>query len=126
MADDDGRLEQWSGKTIMVVCAHQDDEIQLTGTMAMLIRNGNRILIVYYTNGNKGTQDLEMTSERLARIRKAEAEAANGLVGIPREDLIFLGHDDGELEYVPRKELCGQVARLIRMYRPEGQKHSRH
>jgi len=119
MAAEDERLEEWAGKTIMVFCAHQDDEIQLTGTMALLKKNGNRVIIVYYTNGNKGTQDPEMTSELLARIRKREAETANGLIGIPAADLIFLGHDDGELEYVPRKELCGQVARLIRMHRPD-------
>ncbi len=119
MAVNEERLEDWQGKTIMVFCAHEDDEIQLTGTMALLKKNGNRVLIVYYTNGNKGTHDLEMTSEHLARIRKKEAETANAFIGIPPEDLIFLGHDDGELEYVPKKELCGQVARLIRMHRPD-------
>lgn len=119
MQPNEDRIENWTGKTIMVFCAHQDDEIQITGTMALLVKNGNRVIIVYYTNGNKGTQDLDMTSERLARIRKKEAETANGLIGIPPEDLIFMGHDDGELEYVPKKELCGQAARLIRMHRPD-------
>ena len=60
-----------------------------------------------------------MTSEGLARIRKKEAETANALLGIPPDDLIFLGHDDGELEYVPKKMLCGQAARLIRLHRPD-------
>ena len=31
--------------------------------------------IVIYTNDNKGSFDLEMTSERLARIRKAGPDA---------------------------------------------------
>src|SRR5207244_1584381 len=62
--------------------------------------------------------DQDMASERLARIRKAEEEASCAVLGIPKENVIWLGHDDGELEYVPPKMLCGQVAKIIRQYRP--------
>src|SRR5262245_17262120 len=71
------RIEQWRGKTVMVFTPHPDDDVfGCGGTLALLARNGNKIVVVIYTNDNKGSFDLEMTSERLARIRKAEEEAA--------------------------------------------------
>jgi LmbE family N-acetylglucosaminyl deacetylase len=104
----------------MIVTPHPDDDIFGCGaTMAMLAKNKNRVIVVIYTNDDKGSFDLEMTSERLARIRKAEEEAALEVLGIPKDNAIWLGYDDGELEYAPPKELCGQVARLIRKYRPD-------
>lgn len=114
------RIEEMRGKTVMVFTPHPDDDLfGCGGTLARMARNGNRIIIVIYTNDNKGSFDLEMTSERLARIRKAEEEAAMETLGIPKQNIIWLGYDDGELEYAPQKLLCGQATRLIRQYRPD-------
>ncbi len=116
----DERVENWKGKTVMVFTPHPDDDLfGCGGTLALLARNQNKIIIVIYTNDNKGSFDLEMTSERLARIRKAEEEAAMGTLGIPKENLIWLGYNDGELEYAEPKALCGQATKLIRQYRPD-------
>jgi len=119
MSEHDNRLETWTGKTIMVFCAHPDDDTMCSGTLAKLTQNGNSVLMVFYTNGNKGSHDLTMTSERLAAIRKEEEEAACKVVGIPPENIIWLGYDDGELEYADKRALAGKVARLIRLYRPD-------
>lgn len=114
------RLEEWRGRTVLVFTPHPDDDLfGAGGTLALLARNGNRIFIVIYTNDNKGSFDLEMTSERLARIRKAEEESAMGLLGIPRENIFWMGYDDGELEYAEPKMLCGRAARYIRQLRPD-------
>ncbi|MFN0087649.1 MAG: PIG-L deacetylase family protein [Blastocatellia bacterium] len=114
------RIEEWRGKTIMVFTPHPDDDLfGCGGTLSLLAGNGNKIIIVLYTNDNKGSFDLEMTSERLARIRKAEEEAAMGVLGIPKENLHWMGYDDGELEYAEPKALCGQAAKLIRRHRPD-------
>jgi LmbE family N-acetylglucosaminyl deacetylase len=114
------RIEAWTGKTIMVVTPHPDDDLfGCGGTLALLAKNKNTIIVIIYTNDNKGSYDLEMTSERLARIRKAEEEAACESLGIPKANILWLGYDDGELEYAPPKQLCGQVTRLIRKYRPD-------
>ena len=112
-------IEDWSGKTIMYFSPHPDDEISSSGTLAKLARNGNTIYVVLYTNGNKGSHDMEMSSERLAAIRRQEDFAANGIVGIPEENIFFLGYDDGMLEYVPEKELCEKACWFIRKYRPD-------
>jgi LmbE family N-acetylglucosaminyl deacetylase len=111
-------VDDWRGKTVMVFCPHPDDDLASAGTMAKLVANGNKVYIVMYTTGNKGSRDLEMTSERLAGIRKQEDIAANKVIGIPPENIIWLGYDDGMLEYVPQKELVEKVCWLIRKYRP--------
>ena len=112
-------INDWRGKTVMWIGAHPDDEVGCSGTFAKLIKNGNTVYIVHLTSGNKGSRDLEMTSERLARIRKKEDIEANGIIGIPEENIIFLGYDDGMLEYVPEKELAERICRIIRKYRPD-------
>jgi LmbE family N-acetylglucosaminyl deacetylase len=114
------RLEEWRGRTVLVFTPHPDDDLfGAGGTLSLLARNGNRVYIVIYTNDNKGSFDLEMTSERLARIRKAEEESAMGLLGIPKENIFWMGYDDGELEYAEPKMLCGRATRYIRQIRPD-------
>lgn len=112
-------INDWRGKTVMFIGAHPDDEVSCSGTFAKLIKNGNTVYLVHLTSGNKGSRDLEMTSERLAKIRKKEDIEANGIIGIPEENIFFLGYDDGMLEYVPEKELCEKLCRLVRKYRPD-------
>ncbi len=113
------RLESYRNKTVLVFSPHPDDDsFAVGGTLALLARN-NRVIIAIYTNDNKGSLDQEMASERLARIRKAEEEAACAVLGIPGSNIVWMGRDDGELEYVPPKELCGQATRIIRQYRPD-------
>jgi len=114
-------ITKWKNKTIMWVGPHQDDEHSCLGTLSLLKANGNKIVMVWYTTGNKGSRDLDMTSEKLAQIRKFESEKACEEMGLtPREDtFIWLGYDDGMLEYVPEKELAEKVCRLIRLYHPD-------
>src|SRR5262245_65536429 len=98
----------------MVFTPHPDDDVfGCGGTLALLAKNGNKIIIVIYTNDNKGSFDLEMTSERLARIRKAEEEAAMEVLGIQKENIYWIGYDDGELEYDETHELCEQARKRV-------------
>lgn len=114
------RLENYTNKTVLVFTPHPDDDtFAVGGTMALLARQKNRVIVVIYTNDNKGSYDQDMTSEKLARIRKAEEEASCAVLGIPKDNIIWLGHNDGELEYVPPKMLCGQATKIIRQYRPD-------
>lgn len=114
-------ITKWKNKTIMWVGPHQDDESGCMGTLSLLKANGNKIIMVWYTTGNKGSRDLEMTSERLAMIRKVESEKALGEMGItPQNDtFIWLGYNDGLLEYVPALELVEKMCKIIRQFRPD-------
>jgi LmbE family N-acetylglucosaminyl deacetylase len=113
-------IESWTGKTVMLFSPHPDDDtLCCGGTLAMLAKQRNRVLLVLYTNGNKGSRDLEMTADRLAAIRTDEETAAAQALGIPKENIVWLAYDDGELEYVPQQPLLRQVVHLIRKYRPD-------
>ena len=64
------RVEEWTGKTILVVTPHPDDETFTSGgTLAKLVANGNDIHIVIYTSDNAGSTDPTMTHDRLKAIR---------------------------------------------------------
>lgn len=116
----DDRIETWHGKKVMIFTPHPDDELfGMGGTLTKLAANGNEITIVIFTNDNKGSKDTEMTSEGLARIRRAEEEASCAIMGVPKEKLIWLGYEDGDLEYANPQVLRGQLARLMKMVRPD-------
>jgi LmbE family N-acetylglucosaminyl deacetylase len=114
------RVENWNGKTILVFTPHPDDDtFSMGGTLARLAEGKNKIVIVIYTNDNRGSKDLEMTREWLARIRRAEEEDACKVLGIISESLIWLGYEDGDLEYADPQRLRGEVCRLIKKVRPD-------
>lgn len=114
------RIENWKGKTVMVVTPHPDDDMfGCGGTLIKLARNGNKIIIVIYTSDNAGSEDETMTKEKLAAIRHREEESSCAAMGIPKENIVWFNYDDGMLEYVDKRELTKQVAREIRKYKPD-------
>jgi LmbE family N-acetylglucosaminyl deacetylase len=114
------RLESVQNKTILLFTPHPDDDVfGAGGTIALLNRNHNKIHIVVYTNDDKGSYDPEMTSQRLARIRRAEQEASEGLLGTPKENIQWMGYDDGMLEYAPQPKLTEEATAIIRRIRPD-------
>jgi LmbE family N-acetylglucosaminyl deacetylase len=114
------RLEDLQGKTVLLFTPHPDDDVFAAGgTIALLNRNHNKVVIVLYTNDDKGSYDLEMTSQRLARIRKAEEEASEAVLGTPKGNLLWMGYDDGMLEYAPQPKLVEEATAIIRRFRPD-------
>jgi len=112
-------VEKWTGKTIMLIGAHADDDAMSHGTLAMLQKRGNQIYIVTLTTGNVGTQDPSLSRTQLAQIRRQEELAALAELGIPGEHYINLGYDDGLLEFEDRKAVVERLVRLIRSIRPD-------
>ena len=112
-------VEKWTGKTVMLVGAHADDDAMSHGTLAMLQKRGNQIYIVTLTTGNVGTQDPSLSRTQLAQIRRQEELAALAELGIPGEHYINLGYDDGLLEFEDRKAVLERLVRLIRSIRPD-------
>ena len=115
----DGTLESMTGKTVLVFTPHPDDELfGAGGTIALLNQHHNKVFVVIYTNDDKGSYDPEMSSQRLARIRKAEEEAAETVLGTPKEIILWMGYDDGMLEYAPQPKLVEEATAIIRRIRP--------
>ena len=100
----------------MVVTPHPDDaEFGIAGTVARWVKEGNDVVYVVCTNGDKGTNDINMRPEVLAQIREKEQLKAARVLGV--REVIFLRHPDQGLE--DTYEFRKQLVRLIRMYRPD-------
>ena len=100
---------------MLVFSPHPDDDMfTCAGTLARLADNGNNVHVVVYSSGNAGSRDPSMTGERLAKIRRGEEERALGILGVPEENLIWMGYDDGMMEYVDARELTRAAAAEIR------------
>jgi len=114
------RLENLQNKTVLLFTPHPDDDVfGAGGTIALLNRNHNKVYIVVYTNDDKGSYDPEMNSQRLAQIRRAEQEASEGMLGTPKENILWMGYDDGMLEYAPQPKLTEEATAIIRRIRPD-------
>lgn len=103
-------------RKVMVVTAHPDDsEFGCAGTVALWTSQGTEVTYVICTNGDKGSSDRSMTSERLAVIREREQRRAAETLGV--KNVVFLGFRDGSLEddHLRREA----IVRQIRRYRPE-------
>ena len=101
---------------VMVITAHPDDsEFGAGGTVARLVKEGREVSYVIATNGDKGSGDRTMTSDRLATIRAEEQRNAARTLGVAR--VVFLGYPDGELE--DTRALRLDVTREIRRWRPD-------
>jgi LmbE family N-acetylglucosaminyl deacetylase len=111
--------EKWTGKTIMLIGAHADDDALSHGTLALLQAHGNQVYIVTLTTGNVGTQDPKLSRTQLAEIRRLEEIAALKELGIPADHYINLGYDDGLLEFEDRKAVVESLVRWIRKLRPD-------
>lgn len=112
MADSE-RAEPYS--RAMVIMAHADDaEWTCAATMAKLCAEGWEVTLVLCTDGSKGSDDPEMTPEKLAQIRADEQRESARILGL--KDVVFLGYPDSYLE--PTLQLRKDLAREIRRHRP--------
>ena len=100
----------------MAIYAHPDDaEFGLAGTMAKWAKAGVEITYCMITNGASGSDDPNMTRDRLRETRYAEQRAAAKILGV--KNCVFLGYEDGYL--YPTLEVRRDVARQIRIHRPD-------
>lgn len=102
-------------KRALVVAAHPDDsEFGVAGTAALWARDGWEMYYLICTDGSKGSEDPQMTPDKLVPIRREEQRAAAAVLGV--KGVFFLDYVDGELAYTP--EFARDVVRAIRTIRP--------
>ncbi len=94
-------------ESILIFCAHQDDDTAHPGMIRAAVENHISIHFVYLTGGDAGGCDrFYMHSCDAARamdfgeVRMEEARASLGHLGVPREAISFLGLPDGGLEQI--------------------------
>ena len=105
-----------SGRTLLGVWAHPDDEAYLSaGLMAEFRRNGDRVVVVTATLGERGTSDpLAWPPERLAPLRREELRQSLAAVGV--DELHVLGLPDGECDQL---DATDAIADFITVVRPD-------
>lgn len=108
-------FDQFIGPVLCVAAHPEDIEIHAGGTVARLVQAGVEVSYVLCTSGNRGTADPAMTMAEIGARREAEQRQAVAILGI--DDITFLRHDDGDLQYVAR-DLRVEIVRLIRQKRP--------
>lgn len=91
-------------KSILIFCAHQDDEMAHAGIIRAAVENHIPIHVVYFTGGDAGSCDRYYQhscdpAEALdfGALRMEEARAALAHLGLPRDNIHFLGLPDGGL-----------------------------
>ncbi|MGZ6793534.1 MAG: PIG-L deacetylase family protein [Mycobacteriales bacterium] len=85
-----------TGRTVLVLHAHPDDEAVFTGaTVRRLADRGARVVLVTATSGELGTPKVPLRGRTLAQVRQAELERSAELLGVAR--LVLLGRRDSGL-----------------------------
>ena len=89
-------------KSILVFCAHEDDEGAHHGIIRAAVENRIPIHFVYFTSGDAGSCDRyyqhfcgPAEALNFGALRMDEARAALGHLGVSRGDIYFLGLPDG-------------------------------
>ncbi len=78
----------------LVISPHPDDDVLIaSGVIRRMIQNGQTVRIVYLTNGDHRSITEGFT-------RQVEAVSAAQRLGVPEQNLIFLGYPDGHLKTV--------------------------
>jgi LmbE family N-acetylglucosaminyl deacetylase len=105
--------------TILSVWAHPDDEsYACAGIMATAVENGQKVICVTATKGEKGVQDAKRwPPERLAEIRAEEMEEALDILGV--QEHFWLGYKDGACKQVTFQEGAAKIRKFIDRYKPE-------
>ena len=119
--------EKWDWRTdsvlakgptrIAVIAAHPDDpDHGCAGTCAVWSDQGHHVTYVIVTNGDKGSDDVHLSSADLVATREREQRAAAEILGL-KGGVEFLGKDDGMV--VPNLELRRDLVRVIRKLKPD-------
>lgn len=98
--------------SVVVSAAHHDDiEFGVAGSVARWIRDeGAAVTYVIVTDGGSGSNNPDLSRQRIIDIRRAEQLAAAAKVGV--SDVRFLNYPDGALQ--ASMELRRDLTRIIR------------
>ena len=99
----------------LMILPHPDDaDLGIGGTVAVWTGEGKKVVYIVCTSGEKGTDNPNMKSLDLARMREKEQVTAAEKLGV--KDIVFLHYQDQMMEDTPafRK----QLVTIIRTYRP--------
>ena len=99
---------------VLVICAHPDDEtLGLGGTIAKLSKNGDKIKVLVFTEGESGAENV---SKNQIKKRKNEFEKACKILGVYKTK--FLNYEDQKLDAYPLLTLAKEIEHEIKEWSP--------
>ncbi len=103
-------------KIVLGIVAHPDDmDVAAGGSVAQFVQNGAEVHYLILTDGSKGSDDVDMSSPELIKIRQDEQRRALEIVD--GTSVTFLSYVDGELEV--SMELKKDIVKVIRTIKPD-------
>jgi LmbE family N-acetylglucosaminyl deacetylase len=111
----------FSGRTILAVFAHPDDEsIACGGTLARLADAGATVILLCASRGECGSvSDGALVSDGdLASVRSRELEEAARVLGVA--EVLLFHHPDGDLRWADVPQLHAEIVSTIERFRPDG------
>ena len=98
------------GDRVLVFTPHPDDEtIAAGGYIAQSVANGAEVQIVLVTNGNKDGN---------GAVRYEEFKKATSLLGVPSNNLVFMGLPDDKLKLENPVELADLLKEQVANFQP--------
>lgn len=104
-------------KTVLVFCAHPDDEVfGLGGTIAKYSEEGKRIVVCVFSYGEKSQPWMKEKFIKEARIK--ESEKAGKIIGCSKT--VFFGLSEGKFEKeAKQRNLHAEIKKIILAENPE-------
>jgi LmbE family N-acetylglucosaminyl deacetylase len=89
-------------RSILIFCAHEDDEGGWSGLIRAAVENNIPLHFVYFTSGDAGSCDRYYQHScnpsealRFGSVRMSETRSTLAHLGVPSENIFFLGLPDG-------------------------------
>lgn len=102
--------------SVLVLAPHPDDEcLGCGGAIALHRRQGDRVMIVFATDGNAGDPQGYYAGGNYREMRRAEARKAGEVMGV--RELTFWQYEDGKL--AEAQDLAARLGDLLAAERPE-------
>lgn len=102
---------------VLVVLAHPDDEVMISGTIAKLKKNGSSIYALYCTHGEDGPTGGLVEKKDLLRERTKELEHVGAI--LKYDSLEILDYPDRYLNTVPEEQLTQAIKERIVKFQPD-------
>ncbi|HEY8998954.1 MAG TPA: PIG-L deacetylase family protein [Candidatus Saccharimonadales bacterium] len=101
---------------VLGIAAHPDDlDFNAGGSMGAFAQQGAKVYYLILTDGGKGSDDPDMTPEKLRDIRRKEQREAAQILGVT--DVFFCDYPDGTLENT--QDVKREVVKVIRKVKPD-------
>jgi LmbE family N-acetylglucosaminyl deacetylase len=110
--------------SVLILSPHQDDEILGCGGLIATLREQKKpVSVVFLTDGRSShAGHPTLRPDKLAILRSEEARRALAVLGVPPENIHFLGAPDGELPRLTpeqKAKLVSAITALVHSLKPQ-------